>query len=257
MVMMVLLLGALLVVACESAEETTSKPQNITQTSDTPQTSNTPADPSQTPETQPDQVSTSTITPTTSSSAAPALYLAENVILGTSLALADSDTPILDAKTKVLAASILLTSNADEKLGRLKSDNLKDALKNEVAIDLKTSLPGSTWKVENLDSFDYRCEEDPSGNVIKFNKDSISLVKGVASALAVATNCVHSPEGVVTYKLISSSFLYITLKKEFQSEPKSGLVQVVEATPNSMILISHTSGQFTRSFASILTRITD
>ncbi len=72
-------------------------------------------------------------------------YVAENVVLSfgpTAMAAGDE----VDRTTKVDVANILLSGTSGVGLGRLTSDNLKDALEKEVAVKLSDVLPG-TWQV--------------------------------------------------------------------------------------------------------------
>lgn len=78
------------------------------------------------------------------------VFLATNVLIDTAYAdthaLRSEDGPVLDKETKVRADQIQLSDTDDEKVGRLKSKNLKDALKDEIAPSLADALFG-TWKV--------------------------------------------------------------------------------------------------------------
>jgi hypothetical protein len=75
-------------------------------------------------------------------------FLAQNVVLGSSMALASDGAPVLDTATKVRPEQILLSDDSAS-VGRLKSKNLKDALTNEVAPSLSDTLVG-TWAVTNI-----------------------------------------------------------------------------------------------------------
>lgn len=80
-----------------------------------------------------------------------AFFLAENIIFGgTALAL-EGDDPDVDRITKIPAANVMLAEDLDTSglaLGRLKSQNLRDALKDEVAPKLSDVIVG-TWDVES------------------------------------------------------------------------------------------------------------
>lgn len=141
--------------------------------------------------------------------------LAKNVLFSSSIANAASKTEGVDETTQVLAENVVVDPSGNA----LSSDNLQSALDNELAIDLSTLLPGTTWTMTNKTTDSWF--KDSTGEVAFSTNGTLTVEQGKFGAAGVMSdselsninnetgaNCV--PDSSFSYEIINNSTIYVT-----------------------------------------------
>ncbi|MCL4557427.1 MAG: fibronectin type III domain-containing protein [Deltaproteobacteria bacterium] len=133
------------------------------------------------------------------------------------------------ASIQVMARDVMLNTAGND----LTSTNLQSALDNELAIDLTSVLPGTTWTITNITS-------DPiySGisGVVSFTTNTFSL-SGAFAAFGVADNAYcYIPSPTISYKLISQKVIYESWTSS-QGYPQDGTAFVIAQNKDKIILL--------------------
>jgi len=175
------------------------------------------------------------------------LYLAANVLLGSGVALADTNDDHVDKTTKISPSDILLTDPDDKsKVGRLSSNNLLDALRNEIAVDLKSTLVGQ-WQVTTNINGSTRWDQSRYSGTITVNSDlSITLDSGCAYFIH-RSFCKNSVDGLVlgdvNLKVLSSGTMFATVpihetQIDVSDSFEYSVMLVVELTSTRMVIVN-------------------
>jgi len=159
------------------------------------------------------------------------MYLAENVIL--------------DTTTKVSASQIMLTDSQGQKVGRLKSNNLEQALATAVAPSLADILKSKVWVANNKTS---SSDFDGAGNGhVTFTDNEIILVDGRFAAGGMNdTNC----NGVYidpkyTYELVGNGHMILTSHwtqnnyGQSSSGTRDTILKISIEDENTLIVVGH------------------
>lgn len=170
--------------------------------------------------------------------------LASNVIFTEALA---SSSKALDTTTKVLAQNVVI----DATTNRLESENLQDAFDSELAVDLSSLLPGTTWNIENKQTGDFNYAE--SGQIVFTENNTFTVTGDLAVAGIGNSNDICVPDGAVNYELINDLIIYATYTED--DRDKASIMQVVVSMPNRMVIIGRSSCSFQTVGVSILTKV--
>lgn len=183
--------------------------------------------------------------------------LASNVLFGTSASASVSDTAV-DATTKVIAENVMLDNDA---VNRLNSENLQDALDDELATDVDNIIIG-TWTIANygtLGSFGGSCSNERShsstGTITFSENDSFSLTEGYLAAPGIGESenqvgstcysCGGETNAYISnqsYQIIEDSFITFSFTRDSAcglSTSYSGLALITEATSSKIILYTN------------------
>jgi len=106
------------------------------------------------------------------------------------------------ANNQVMAKDVILNTAGND----LTSTNLQSALDNELAVNLSTLLPGTTWTITNITS-------DPTYSgitgIVSFTNDTFTLVSGALAAFGIAFNShCYVPANKISYQLITDKIIY-------------------------------------------------
>lgn len=171
--------------------------------------------------------------------------LASNVILSSASAT-DISTKDVDTETQVLAENVVLNTDNN----KLSSDDLQDALDNEMAVDLSTVFVG-TWTIENK-------TKDPaydglSGQITVSSDGTFSMDSGVFAAAGISATC--TPLSNPTYEILGNdSIIYIIFTDE--NATRDSVMSVISATSDQIALVGDGAcGLAGITKASILTKV--
>ncbi len=161
------------------------------------------------------------------------------------------------------AADVTITTDSPQGTGPtsfLESTDLQTALDNELAIDLSTLLPGTTWTVENVTS-----DETYNGTTgqVSFTADSMTVDEGRVAAFGLThpdsgATCDNDNLTDVTYDLYSTNLLYATWStgEGNQLNTSNSVVTVFADDTNTIGLVgSGGCGELGSDRISILTRV--
>ena len=174
----------------------------------------------------------------------PMRVLAKNIVFKSvagALAPRAADSSEIDMTTTVLAENVQLetTDNA------LNSNNLQDALNNEMAIDLSKLLPGTTWTVTNKSA--NSTYKGTTGQVTFSNDGTFTIdsgrfaAGGIISASENVSSC-YIPTGPINYELLSNAIMYLSWTGDLpqyntDNYPIDGIITVVAKSKDSIILV--------------------
>lgn len=142
----------------------------------------------------------------------------------------------------------------------LESTNLQNALDNELAIDLPTLLPGTTWTVQNITSDP--TYSDSSGQ-ITFGTDTLTIDSGKLAALGVVNpdddSMCSDLTGDVNYSLYNNGIVYATWNTDLGNgnitSNSTAVTMFVQNTDSIGLVGSGGCGQVGSNRISILTRV--
>lgn len=161
------------------------------------------------------------------------------------------------------AADVTITSNNPQGAGPtsfLESTDLQTALDNELAIDLNTVLPGTTWTVENVTSDE---TYDGFTGQVSFTADTMAVDEGRVAAFGLThpdsgSSCSNDNLSDVSYNLYSTNLLYATWSagEEGREDTSNAVVTVFADDVNTIGLVgSGGCGELGSDRISILTRV--
>lgn len=161
----------------------------------------------------------------------------------------------VDPDLKVLATNVEVSNTGNA----LASNNLQSALDNELAVDLATALPGSTWTIQN------RSADDTYGNVggeVTFTKDGKMTLTGRFAAAGLVSGAETSFCNIPTdmrYEVLGNAVVYVSAHvkgREGSYEEDQVVVPAVAArTRDTIVMVgSGGCGIIGQDRVSILTR---
>ena len=165
---------------------------------------------------------------------------ARNVILNSSALLhrdqittTSAAAAELDTETQVLAENVVVDTSANT----LSSTNLQSVLDDEMAVDLSTLLPGTTWTVSNRDD---DINSYATGS-ITFGDNTITVNSGDFGAAGyLSTSCPSNDDkNQIGYELINNSLIYFYwtyTDVHNNTIVRKSVMSVVSATKKSIIL---------------------
>lgn len=168
----------------------------------------------------------------------------------------------VEGETNLAVSASNITLNNDASTASIasftESENLQDALDNEIAIDFASLLPGTTWTVTNVSE-----EDDYTGTTgqITFSEDgaSFSLDSGrmAPGGLVDAdedSSC-NAPTGDISYTLYNNQVLYITWSPETGGTSSTALQLFGNSTESIGLLGSGGCGNVGGERFATLTRV--
>ncbi len=182
--------------------------------------------------------------------------LAHNVVFnaanGVRAAAADGE---VDPNLKVLATNVEVSNTGNS----LASNNLQSALDNELAVDLATTLPGSTWTIKN------RSADDTYGTAVgevTFSADGKMTLTGRFAAAGLVEGSENSFCNIpsdIRYEVLGTSVLYVSAHVKARegswAENQVVVPTVASRTRDTIVLVgSGGCGIIGQDRVSILTR---
>jgi len=145
----------------------------------------------------------------------------------------------IDATTQILAENVVLESHTNA----LKSDNLQDALDNEMAIDLEQLLPGTTWEVSNRTR-----DELYEGFAGQITFSDIDDTFTIDSGRFAAAGILHpsedpvvnedrsAPAGPVSFEILSNSVMYFRWDTT-RNDEDDAIITIVVHSKASLVMV--------------------
>jgi len=186
------------------------------------------------------------------------LFKSSTVAASTFFHTSDDDIPI-DPTVKVSAENVVI----DNEGNALTSDNLQEALDDEIAIDITKVLKGSTWEVKNKTQ-----EEAYVGTKgeITFssteNTFTLNFGRFAAAGLIHESEdvCYNYPVGAISYELLNNKVMYLTWISQYrgydEQAPSEAVIFIVAQDKNSIVMVGRGgAGSVGRLRISILKRV--
>lgn len=207
--------------------------------------------------------------------------LAENVLLERAAAYSlddDDSTPEIDASVTVRPEQILLAADDNSGVGRLKSKNLRDALKNEVAPKLSEVIVG-TWAIKTRLNPNL-ANSSPIANAIDWTQGRITfaadgsatLVSGCATFIN-RTLCLNYDQVILPilgsgypscaltspmrYEVLGAGVLVVNAKNGCSYGGPDAVLIVAELTSTQIVLVNQSvtdTGSSTYPEIAVLTK---
>jgi hypothetical protein len=148
-----------------------------------------------------------------------------------------STNGVVDPSVKVLAENVYV----DNASNGLTSDNLQDALDNELAVSLAKTLIGKTWNITNksMDIF----YADTTG-IATFNNDgTMTLISGRFAAIGeihVSENSICDYPQSIKYEIISDEVVYVISNNKSRTDDttytRDAVVKIVSRSSDRIVM---------------------
>jgi len=160
-------------------------------------------------------------------------------VAGCSNSSGTANADSINTSTKVLASNVVI----DKTFTNISSSNLQTALNEQVAVGLKKTLPGTTWKVINKTS-----DATYSGTVgqVTFSTDNFTIDSGrfAASGIAAATENIFclKPTNPIKYELINDSVIDVTWTGQDRTNqslfiPQEAVITIASKNKDTLVMV--------------------